>query len=470
MKPVRIAADRWNFELDGTHEPITPLGGNMLNDVHPSHGTLFDRFDPDDCDRRFGRMAELGLNCLRQAIGVNHVFAPGAGLRAEGLRHWDTFIGLAEKHGVYLMPVGGYLGGGDWFDAARLADQGRALDESCAFWEAFAGHYAGHPAIWAWDLRNELTYALTEHMTVEGRTVPANADAMLKDRWPAWLEARYGTVEAMNRAYGTRQASFAALPGSVNFVEKPFDLCAYDFRCYLNRRGYDWCRRQCAVIRAVAPGQMIVSGNNSWLFPDMDLLLANGFHNIALHDLFDFITIHPYPAPQCLPTGHGDPLDGGKALEFWLNACISMARIDYFGKPVVVQEFGWYGGGTGRFLCRLPFRTEQEHADYTRRLMTTLLPHVNGFINWPTMDMPGIDEISNHGGIFTHDAKPKALAAVYADLAREQRGKRLVRPRGTKTLTYSLLGLYTSRPYQDRMWEEITGVIAGGDIPDFAFA
>ena len=143
LKPVRVASDRWNFEAGGAF--ISPLGGNILNDQHPGQGTLFQEFDAQDCDRRFGVMAGLGLNCLRQAIGVNEVFDPKTGLKATGLKNWDTFIGLAEKHGIYLMPVGGYLGGNDWFDAEKLADSGQALDDSCAFWEAFTGHYAAHP-------------------------------------------------------------------------------------------------------------------------------------------------------------------------------------------------------------------------------------------------------------------------------------------------------------------------------------
>ena len=39
MKPVRVAADRWNFET-GSGEYIVPLGGNMLNDEHRDWGAL----------------------------------------------------------------------------------------------------------------------------------------------------------------------------------------------------------------------------------------------------------------------------------------------------------------------------------------------------------------------------------------------------------------------------------------------
>lgn len=469
MKRVRVAADRWNFELEGGGGYVTPLGGNILNDQHPGQGTLFRKFDAADCDRRFGIVAELGLNCIRQPIGVSEVFDTKTGLKAAGLKNWDTFIGLAEKHGVYLMPVGGYLGGNDWFDVELLADSGRALDESCAFWEAFVGQYAGHPAIWAWDLRNELLYWTRAHMVAPGSPEEQRVEARLKDRWPWWLERRYGSVAAMNRAYGAQYASFTDVPGSIAFLEKPFDICACDFRNYLNDRGYDWCQRQCAVIRAASPDHMIVSGNNGWLAPDLDLWLANGFHNRALHDLFDFVTHHPYPAWQAAPGGRGDPLDGGEPLRYWLSACIGMSRLDYYGKPVVIQEFGWYGGGESSFLGKLPHRTEQEHADYTRTLTEALIPHANGFVNWPTFDMPAANDISNHGGIFTHDGRPKALAGVYADLGQRLPGRRLLRARATTTLTYSLLGLYTCRSYQDRLWDEVHQVITTGGVPDFRF-
>ena len=469
MQHVRVAADRWNFQFAESGEYVSPIGGNMLNDEHPGQGTLFQHFDAADCDHRFGVMAELGLNCLRQAIGVNEVFDVKGGLKAAGMKNWDTFIRLAEKHGIYLMPVGGYLGGNDWFDVEILADSGKSLDEACLFWEKFVGHYAGHPAIWAWDLRNELLYWNRAHMTTPGGTDELRIDSKIKDGWARWLETRYGTVAAMNKAHGASHSSFDGVPGSVEFVERPYDIGAYDFRNYLNDRGYDWCKRQCDAIRSASPDHMICSGNNGWLSPDQALFLANGFHNRAVHDLFDFVTHHPYPAWQAVPGQRGDPLDGGIPLKYWLNACVGMSRLDYYGKPVVIQEFGWYGGGTSKFLCDLPYRSEQEHADYTRTLIDALAPHSNGFINWPTMDMPNSNDISNHGGIFTFDAKPKALAKVYREVAARTQGRKLVRRKATATLTYSLLGLYTCRQYQDRMWDEVYATIEAGQTPDFRF-
>ncbi len=259
------------------------------------------------------------------------------------------------------------------------------------------------------------------------------------------------------------------MPGWIGFRELPFQLHAYDLRCYLNDRGYAWCKRQVDVLRSVCPGTMVCSGNNGWLSPDQDLFLANGFHNRAVHELFDFVTHHPYPALQAKSGGRGDPLDGGAPARYWLDACIGMSRLDHYGKPVVIQEFGWYGGGTSRFIGELPFRSEEAHAVYTEELVENLLPHSVGFVNWPTFDMPESSDISNHGGIFTHDGRPKALTAVYRRLAARLDGRRQVRTAGTETITASLLGLYTSRPYQDELWDRVHACLRAGGTPDFRF-
>ncbi len=468
MNIIRVATDGWNFQEEGGGF-FTPFGGNVLNDVHPAQGTLFDHFDAEDVERRFAAMQAFGLNVLRQPLGINHVFDAQHGLKAEGMRHWQRFIALAAQYGVRVMPVGGYLGSNDWFDAELLADDGKPLEDSCAFWAAFVPEVAAHPAIFAWDIRNELLYDVEQHMTV-GYGDASAAFANLVSGWPAYLEARYGTVEMMNAHYAHwgSFADFASVPAFVRFQEAPGNLIAYDFRHYFNEKGYRWAKQQVEVIRAASPRHLICSGNNGWLFPDMDLWLSNGFHNRAHHDMYDFISIHPYPAPQCLPTGHGDPMNGGEALAFWLDAVVAMARIDHYGKPVVLQEFGWYGGGESHFLCPLPFRSEQAHAEYTRTLIERLLPHANGFVNWPLCDMPGTGDTSNHGGLFTHDVHPKALAATYRDLAQVSGSERRRQP-ATATMTCSLLLLFTSRPYQDAMWEEIHRRTQAGEVLDFRF-
>lgn len=133
------------------------------------------------------------------------------------------------------------------------------------------------------------------------------------------------------------------------------------------------------------------------------------------------------PSAQAVATPTADDRALAARVRYLLSACIGNARMDHHGKPVVLQEFGCYGGGTSKFPCDLPYRSEQEHADYTRVLTDALIPHVNGFINWPTFDMPAANDISNHGGIFTAEGQPKALAKVYADLVRRLSGQRQLR-------------------------------------------
>lgn len=470
LKAVHVSSDRWNFQTIPDGAPISPIGGNILNEEHPGVGTLFTHFDEQEIDFRLGRMAEIGLNCLRQALGINQVYHPDTGLKAEGMKNWDRLLELADKHGIYLMPVGGYIGGNDWFEVEMLSDSGKQLDDLCTFWDGFCSHYKDHPGIWAWDLKNELLYTPRPHMTTPGQSpMEARIYANLTDQWPAFLEARYGTVDQMNTFYRSTYAGFDSVPGSVDFEEKPWDPRAFDFRNYLNERGYRWCQQQCQVIRSVSPAHMICSGNNTWSQPGPELWLANGFHNRAHYDLFDFTTHHPYPAWQVLPENQGDPLDGGEALTYWLNICIGMSRLNWHEKPVVLQEFGWYGGGTSRFLCDLPFRSEQEHAEYTRVLTQALKPHINGFINWPTCDMPASHDISNHGGIFTHDMKDKALTDVYRNLASDCKHVNHTRSPATELIDVSLIGLYTCQAYQEEMWTKVDAMIRTSGMPDFRF-
>ena len=68
-----------------------------------------------------------------------------------------------------------------------------------------------------------------------------------------------------------------------------------------------------------------------------------------------------------------------------------------------------------------------------------------------------------------HDGKRKELAKVYGELVAKIQGRRLIRKQATVTLEFSLLGLYTCRSYQDRMWDEVHEVLQSGETPDFRF-
>ncbi len=304
-----------------------------------------------------------------------------------------------------------------------------------------------------------------------GRAKPGetNVDRTLNDRWPWWLETRWGTVAAMNRAYGSSHKSFRDVPGSVAFAEAPFDPCAYDFRCYLNDRGYDRCKRQCDVIRSVSPGHMIVLGNNAWLSPDQDLWLANGFHNRAVEDLFDFVTFHPSRPGSACPTAAAIRWTGASPCATGSTAASATPGWTGTGSPWWSRSSAGTAAARRGSSATFPVAASGSTPEYTRTLCEALIPHVNGFINWPTMDMPKSRDVSNHGGIFTHDGKRKELAGVYAELVERLQGRRHVRARGTTTLRCSLLGLYTSRPYQDQMRDKVHATLEAGRVPDFRF-
>ena len=85
--------------------------------------------------------------------------------------------------------------------------------------------YAHHPAIIAWQTDNE--YGC--HDTILSYSAAARA------RFPAWLEARYGTVEALNQAWGTvfwsmEVSEFSQVEAPVGTVTEPHPAIVLDYR------------------------------------------------------------------------------------------------------------------------------------------------------------------------------------------------------------------------------------------------
>ena len=73
------------------------------------------------------------------------------------------------------------------------------------------------------------------------------------------------------------------------------------------------------------------------------------------------------------------------------------------GKPVVLEEWGWYGGGTSSFLTPLSYRSEEDQARYCDFIMETSRSAFSGWIYWQWRDMPLAADISNLCGIYAAD-------------------------------------------------------------------
>lgn len=125
--------------------------------------------------------------------------------------------------------------------------------ESARIVEAVAQRYGAHPAITAWQTDNE--YGC--HDTVE--SFSDDARAAFRD----WLAQRYGTIDALNAAWGTvfwsqEYRSFAEIDPPVETVTEANPSHRLDWRRFGSDEVVAYNRLQTDILRAYAPGKTIL--------------------------------------------------------------------------------------------------------------------------------------------------------------------------------------------------------------------
>jgi hypothetical protein len=103
------------------------------------------------------------------------------------------------------------------------------------------------------------------------------------------------------------------------------------------------------------------------------------------------------------------------------------------GKPVVLAEFGWYGGGKPTLDGGTwPAATELDQARWCRLAVETTRGLAAGWLNWGLYDHPESGDITQLSGLLTADGKTKAWGTAFSTLSTELRAHppRLHIPRG----------------------------------------
>jgi hypothetical protein len=95
------------------------------------------------------------------------------------------------------------------------------------------------------------------------------------------------------------------------------------------------------------------------------------------------------------------------------------------GKPVVLAEFGWYGGVEKPKFDKgaHPIGTEEQQAKYLRRVIETSAGFVVGWLNWGFYDHPGADDCSELTGLLRVDGTTKEWGKTFQELSARYSGK-----------------------------------------------
>ena len=177
--------------------------------------------------------------------------------------------------------------------------------------EEMTRHYAGNPAVIAWQIDNEL----------ERNTCFCE---VCTGKFRAWMQEKYGTLENLNRAYGN--IVWSGEYSDWSQVKPPFGqyLAArynpslmLDFYRFTSRSAIDFNNRQARIIRRNCPGLPVTT--NTWfldnmpdfyeLFQDMDFVAADNYPTTQIPSDPETCYTHAF---------HMDVMRGVKRAPFWV--------------------------------------------------------------------------------------------------------------------------------------------------------
>lgn len=403
LPKIRVSADGHGF-VTATGRPFVPFGVNYFRPGTGWAPQVWKQFDADATRRDFAKLRDLGANCVRVFLTFGSFYETPGELKPAGLTAFDRFLELAEEAGLYVHPTGPdhWEGLPAWARGDRLADETvlAALEQ---FWRLFATRYRDRNVIFAYDLLNE-------------PEVRWDTPAM-KLAWQSWLREQYGTLERAGTAWGRTDLPAAWTDVTVPPKDEPAGRRLLDFQHCREAVAVAWTRRQVAAIKAADPQALATVGLIQWSVP---VGIAGAWHYAGFRPaqqapLLDFMEVHFYP----LANGFYEyaPADERRNLAYLDLVVGEVAR---FGKPTVLAEFGWYGGGKLTLnQGRHPAATGEQQARWCRRVVETTAGRVCGWLNWSLHDHPGAGDVTELIGLLQADGTEKAWAREFRELARQ---------------------------------------------------
>ncbi len=409
LPKIRVASDGHGF-VTAEGRPFVPFGVNYFRPGTGWAPQLWKQFDAAATRRDFARMKESRVNCVRVFLTYGSFCEEPGKLPETGLAKFDEFLSIAEEAGIYVHPTGPdhWEGLPGWAQTDRLADE-RVLSALEAFWRSFAARYRGREVIFAYDLLNE--------PEVRWDTPP------MRTGWNAWLRRRYGTserlAEAWKREVGDLSAGRVAVPEP---KDAPGDPMLLDYTRFREEIADAWTRRQVDAIKAADPAALVTVGLIQWSVP---IVLGSpaqysAFRPSRLAPMLDFLEVHFYPLAHGA-YHYGGPEEEARNLAYLEGVVREVSR---FGKPVVLAEFGWYGGGKPRHVGRDAIdATEEQQAEWCRKVVETTASPVVGWLNWGFYDHPEARDVTELIGLAKPDGTLKAWGRAFRELAsRYERG------------------------------------------------
>jgi Beta-galactosidase len=399
MGLVTVAPDAAGFVEVKSGQSYVPWGTNYFDPNTDWPPQVWQQFDAERVSDHFQIMSLLGANCARIFLAAA-IFQPDANsVDEQALEKLDTMVQIARRTGIRLIVTGPdhWEGEPAYWQPDRFAgeDAMKALDK---FWSVVGQRYRGEPAILAWDLLSEpqMPWALESW----------------GPRWNTWLTTKYQNQEGLKAAWADELESDQTL-GTIGIPKnaaKGNSPRLLDWQRFREHLADQWVQRQVQALRSADPTHMITVGYIQWSYPGVrpgDPKLYSAFNPHRQAEWLDFISVHFYPLM-------GNPFSSINNWERNLAYLQSILAYCQAGKPVVLEEYGWYGGGApaGR-----PRRTEDQQNRWITAEIEASRRLVHGWLSWPFADTPDATDMSLFGGMVKEDMTPKVWAAGFHTFA-----------------------------------------------------
>lgn len=399
---IKVHKDSWNFINSETDEIFVPFGANYFDPETGWAPKLWQMFDKNRIHEHFNKMADIGVNVAR-IFTTCASFQPKSDIiSAENLQKLDKMIEIADKYNIRLILTGPdhWEGRPDYWSPDKYAGE-PALTALEYFWHVIANRYKNEKTIFSWDLLNE-------------PEIFWNSDAMTQ-KWRLWLLDKYKDIKSLKDAWISLNEnetidSAQIPPDQIN----EGDQRLYDYQLFREYIAYEWTRRQVEAIRLIDINHPVTVGLIQWSFP---LLRAPwgekgnqpgryaAFNPIKLAPILDYVCVHFYPIL-------GDPGDP-ELFQRNTQYLQAVANFCYAGKPVVIEEYGWHGGGDydGKY------RTEEYQSNWNTNVVKSTLRLASGWLVWAYADTPTSTDITKFGGLYTTDGKLKEWGKSFKTLS-----------------------------------------------------
>ncbi len=399
MQLIVIRPDSCGFEERDSGRSYFVFGTNYYDPHTGWAPKIWRRFDSEKVRRYFQVMSELGVNCARVFLTAGS-FQPNAEtIEEKSLEKLDALIEIARETGIRLLLTGPdhWEGQPSYWRPDRFAGE-TALQALERFWDVVGRRYRGEPAIFAWDLLNEphLPWFIEQW----------------RPKWNTWLQKKYGSWESLRAAWGdelTEKERWDNVAVAKNQPDSANPRLR-DWQLFREHLADQWVHRQVEAIRRADPTHLITVGYIQWSYP----LIRPG--NPSRYSAFnphrqarwlDFVTIHFYPTL-------GNPFGSEENWDENLGYLQAVLAYCHTSKPVVLGEYGWYGGGAPQ---NHPYLSEDEQARWLSAEVEASRPLADGWLSWPFADSPESTDISLFAGLVKEDLTVKVWGRKFRTMA-----------------------------------------------------